>query len=159
MGEIALAEGVGLGGVRHRPAVDLQPIGGPTGQEVEAQRLEGATAPGAGFDRDWPVGALLLPAVEHVVGALVVGVVGAAELVGAGPLAHPHADLERPIAQLVGLVLADAALAFELQGTDHRGGTAELIEGEQAQGVAHQYREPGTADSWVAKAAQQQGEG
>ena len=159
MGEITLAEGVGLGGVGHRAAVDHQPIGGPFGQKVEALGLQRTVAPGAGFDRNRPVGALLLPAVEHVVGALGVGVVRATELVGGGALAYPHADLKRPIPQLVGVVFSDAALAFELQGADHRGGTAELIEGEQAQGVAHQHREAGTADAGVAQAPQHQREG
>ena len=159
VGEIGLAEAVGPGGVGHRAAVDHQPIGGPLGQQVEPRGLERAVAPRAGFDRDRPVGALLPPAVEHVVGAPGVGIVRAAELVGGGALAHPHADLEGPIAQLVGLVFPEAALAFELQGADHRGGTAELIEGEQAQGVAHQHREAGTADAWVAQPPQHQREG
>ena len=121
--------------------------------------LEWATAPGADFDRDRPVCALFLPAVEHVVGALGVGVVGAAELVGGGALAHPHADLEGPVAQLVGLVFADAPQPFELQGADHRGGPTELIEGEQAQGVAHQHREASSVDGGVAQTSQHQGEG
>ena len=61
-----------------------------------------------------------------------------AKLVGGAALAHPQADFEGPLAQKLGIFTA-----FQLQGTDQGGGAAELIEGEQAERVAHQHAHAG----------------
>jgi hypothetical protein len=52
-------------------------------------------------------------------------------------------DLERPFAKLVRVSFLCPLKPFELQGADQGGGAAELIEGEQAQGVAHQHCDAG----------------
>ena len=90
-------------------AVDLQSIGIPRGQQVKAFRLEGAVAPGAGFDRDRPIALAGFPLGEHRMGGLLIAVARAAELVGGGGLAHPHADLERPFTQQVRVILRRCA--------------------------------------------------
>ena len=142
---------MGLAGFRlaRLTAVDLQPIRAAGREKVEAFRLQGTVAPGAGLDRDWPIPLARLPPREQGMGGFVVAIAGTAELVGGGGLAHPHADLKRPVAQQIGMAAAGALLPLQLQGTDQGGGPAQLIEGEQAQGVAHQHRDPGRLDAGV----------
>jgi hypothetical protein len=77
-----------------------------------------------------------------------------AELVRGGGLADPQADLEGP-----GTEALRVALALELEGADQRGGAAELIEGQEAQGVAHQHADAGALQAGVTQPAQDQGEG
>ena len=105
---------------------------------VEGMLAELNAAPGAGVDRDWLDRgvATVVGAYSQSGGAFVV-VSFAAHAVGSAGLAHPESDLKRPATELVGL-----ALSFELQGADQSGSAAELVKGEQAQGVAHQYAQP-----------------
>ena len=76
-------------------------------------------------------------------GGLLIAVARAAQLVWCSCLAHPHADLKRPFTQRVGEILFSALEPLQLQCADQGGSTAELIEGEQPQGVAHQHGEAG----------------
>ena len=140
-------------------AVDLQPIGIPRWQKVKPFRLKGAIAPGTGFDRNRPVALTRLPFGEHRMGGLLVAVAWTAKLVGCGGLAHPHADLEGPLAKLVWVSFLRPLKPFELQGADQGGGAAQLIQGEQAQGITHQHRDPGRFNPWAPQAAVNQGEG
>ena len=70
-----------------------------------------------------------------------------------GP-ADPQADLERPVAELVGVLLP-----LQLQGADQRRGAAELVERQQPQRVAHQHAQPGRGDAGIAQPAEDQREG
>jgi hypothetical protein len=121
----------------------MEPIGIPRWQKVKPFRLKGAIAPGAGFDRNRPVALIRLPFGEHRMDGLLVAVACSPELVGCGCLAHPHADLEGPLAKLVRVSFLRPLKPFELQGADQGGGAAQLIQGEQAQGVAHQHCDAG----------------
>ena len=76
-------------------------------------------------------------------GGLLIAVARTAQLVWCGGLAHPHADLKGPFTQRIGEILFSALEPLQLQCADQGGSTAELIEGEQPQGVAHQYGEAG----------------
>ena len=69
--------------------------------------------------------------------------------VGCCGLADPEADLERPLAVPRGI-----GFAFELQRADQAGGAGELVQGEEAHGVAHDDAHPGALDSVLAGVAQ-----
>jgi hypothetical protein len=109
-------------------AADAHLLGfGDLGPEGERVGGDLAGAPGALGEGEGAAGF----AAVAVVGDLG-GDVG--EGVGGGAAADPEADGEALGAELVG-----ASLAQQLQGADQRGGAAELVEGEQAQGVAQQH--------------------
>ena len=76
-------------------------------------------------------------------GGLLVAVARATQLVGCGGLSHPHADLIGPVTQRIRESLLSALKPLQLQCADQGGSPAELIEGEQPQGVAHQHGEAG----------------
>ena len=76
-------------------------------------------------------------------GGLLVAVARTAQFVWRSGLAHPHADLKGPFTQRIGEILFSALEPLQLQCADQGGSTAELIEGEQPQGVAHQHGEAG----------------
>ena len=69
--------------------------------------------------------------------------------VGRRGLADPETDLERPLAVPRGI-----RFAVELQRADQAGGAGELVQGEQAQGVAHDDAHPGALDAVLAGVAQ-----
>jgi hypothetical protein len=117
---------------------------------------KGGAAPRAVLERDRRGVALGVALVgEHAgAGGGRAAVALRAELVRGGGLADPQADLEGPGAEALRV-----ALALELEGADQRGGAAELIEGQEAQGVAHQHADAGAEQAGVTQAAQDQGEG
>jgi len=110
------------------PAVDLQPIGVTGRQQEEAHWFQRPVAPGAGFDRDRAITLAGLPSVEQGMGGVLVTVTSASEIVGCGGLADPHADLEGPFAQGIGMSCFGASQPLQLQGADQGGGTAKLIQ-------------------------------
>ena len=61
-----------------------------------------------------------------------------AHAVGRGRLAHPKADLEGPFA-----VAFSVVFPLQFQGADQSGGPGQLVQGQQAQGVAHDDAHPG----------------
>ena len=69
--------------------------------------------------------------------------------VGRRGLADPEADLERPLTVPRGI-----GHAFELQRADQTGGAGELVQGEEAQGVAHDDAHPGALDAVLAGVAE-----
>ena len=71
----------------------------------------------------------------------------AAHPVRRGGLADPQPDLERPVAELL-----DVLLPLQFQGADQRRGAAELVERQQPQRVAHQHAQAGGGDARVPQA-------
>ena len=69
--------------------------------------------------------------------------------VGRRGLADPEADLERPLSIARGI-----GFAFELQCADQAGGAGELVQGEQAERVAHDDAHPGALSSVLSGVAQ-----
>ena len=72
-----------------------------------------------------------------------------AQAVRRGGLADPQADLERPLAERVWVLLA-----LELQRADEPGGARELVEREQPQRVAHDHADAGARAALLAGMAQ-----
>ena len=109
-------------------------------------------APRAIVDRDRLV-ITAAPGQHAGAGTVVVAISFMAELIGGAALPHPQADLEGPLAEQLGILAA-----LQLQCADQGRGAAELVEGEQAEGVAHQHAHAGRLDRPpVAQPAQHQG--
>ncbi len=140
-------------------AGDVQLLGGVlTGVEAEAVGLEGSAAPGARLQRDRGAAVRLALLVGEDLGDDSAFLAGLAHEVGRAAGADPEADLERPGAQLPGVLPS-----HQLQGTDEGGGAGELVEGQQSEGVPHQDGHAGVggdrAGGALAEAAVEQGEG
>lgn len=107
--------------------------------EANRIRREGGAAPGAFLDRDrcgMRAGVAFEPVGAGVRGLVAAGprVAAAAHAVGRGGAANPEADLERP-----GAELRSVALSLEFESADQGCGTAQLVEREQAERVAHEH--------------------
>src|SRR5690606_20664781 len=116
------------------------------GMKVKAVFPEGGAAPWAGFQRRGrrpPASAVVSQPAGS--GALV-EVLPAAEIVGRRSTSDPQPNLDRPCAQPA------RRLALKLKGADQPGGALELVEREQAQGVAHHHREAGPVQARIVQA-------
>ena len=121
------------------------------GQQRERLRSEGLPAPGAVLQRD---GRRPAPGVRPVLPDLGAGRVRAVvalppEVVGRGRLAYPQPDLEGPFS-----VAARSPGTFQLQGADQPRGASKLIQGQEAQGVAHDHAHPRAAVAVRVRVAQ-----
>ena len=115
---------------------------------------EGLSAPGTIGELQWR--AFAAQATPHAV-VLTDGFGGIFCPVGRGALTDPQPDAERFFAPAGFVVAAD-----KFHGADESGGALELLQGEQAQGIAHQHRDTRCtriATHIALQAAQGHGEG
>ena len=146
--------------VTRNVATDDAEFAGCIGVGTQAKRVrrEAGVAPRAVFQRDRCGAALrvFFVANNQRTRRILAFVALLAHRVGRGSLAHPQANLKGP-----GAVALRCLLPLQFQRTDQAGRTGQLIERQQAQGIAHDHAHPGPGFPLVAgvtDAAQDDGE-